>query len=118
MESKHKNEIKKHLERLNELDEEIEYMNLIENKNESRRDIYKAQSSEWKANVMNYQKKVNEMQVQITKMNSEVQNKDNQIKTLTIKLASLRMMIQNAKATQLDKTISHYITNVKNENKH
>lgn len=115
METKHKNDIKKNLEKMNDLDDQIDYMTLLDSNNESKKTVYQTQLSECKTNVTNYNKKINEIKLKITNMNADVKEKENQIKTLTIKLTSLRTMLQNEKSSQLDKTITQYIVTVKNE---
>ena len=59
---KHKLEIKKLMEKVDDLTEQIEYLNLKNKESESRIKILQCQVNEYKTEQKTYQKKLNEMQ--------------------------------------------------------
>ena len=95
LESKHKFNIKQYLNRLNELDEQIEFLTSKFGEDSARNRVIKSQINEYQVGKISYSQKNNDLKNKIQELVKLITNKEKNIKTLTLQLNNLRKTHKN-----------------------
>ena len=95
LESKHKFNIKQYLNRLNELDEQIEFLTSKFGEDSARNRVIKSQINEYQVGKISYSQKNNDLKNKIQELVKLITNKEKNIKTLTLQLNNLRKSQKN-----------------------
>lgn len=95
--SKHKIEIKILSEKIENLNEQIEYLNLKNKESESRLKIFQYQVNEYKNGTKIYQKRINEMQSNIEDLTNQKKEKQQEASILSHKIQELQEEMKNIK---------------------
>ena len=95
LESKHKFNIKQYLNRLNELDEQIEFLTSKFGEDSARNRVIKSQINEYQVGKISYSQKNNDLKNKIQELVKLITNKEKNIKTLTLQLNNLRKTLKN-----------------------
>ena len=94
LESRHKFDVKNQLNKINDLDERIEYMNVKNGQSFAKNKIYQVQITEYEKDKKSYENKLNDLNEKINYLQKEIENKEKNVKKLTIQLSNLRNMIK------------------------
>ena len=116
LESRHKFNVKNYLTKLNEMDEQIDYLKSNNADKEAKTKLLNTQMEDYKADKAAYIRKIKEMQNEISAMQTIHKQKDSEIKSLVVQLNTLRQLLKNANVNQIDIDISNYINSIKKEN--
>ena len=95
LETKHKLDIKKKLNKINELDEQIEFMNVKKGEYNANIQLFKKQIGEAQEEKKLYNMKINALIVEISKNNKINSRKDKEIKLLGEQLIKIRKYLKN-----------------------
>ena len=95
METRHKLDIKNKLNKINELDERIEFLNMKRNENVAELQFYKKQIEEVAEIKKIYNMKVNKLSNQVEEKKKAVERKNQEIKLLKNQLIKLKKLIKN-----------------------
>lgn len=95
--SKHKVEIRILTEKIEDLNEQIEYLNLKNKESESRIKIFQYQVNEYKNVSKIYQKRINEMQINIEELKNKKNEKQQEASILSHKIQELQEEMKNIK---------------------
>ena len=116
LESRHKFNVKNYLTKLNEMDEQIDYLKSNNADKEAKTKLLNTQMEDYKADKAAYIRKIKQMQNEISAMQTIHKQKDSEIKSLVVQLNTLRQLLKNANVNQIDIDISNYINSIKKEN--
>lgn len=116
LESRHKFNVKNYLTKLNEMDEQIDYLKSNNADKEAKNKLLNTQMDDYKGDKAAYTRKIKEMQNEISAMQTIHKQKDSEIKSLIVQLNTLRQLLKNANVNQIDEEISNYINSIKKEN--
>lgn len=116
-ESKQKYEMKSYLSKLNDMDEQIEYLTQKNKDISSKNHLLETQISDYKADKATYKRKIEEINKSISGMNVVIKQKEAEIRSLSDKLSTLRELIKKGKDQDISGDISNYIKKVKSEEK-
>ena len=116
-ESKQKYEMKSYLSKLNDMDEQIEYLTQKNKDTSSKNHLLETQISDYKADKAAYIRKIEEINKSISAMNVVLKQKEAEIRSLIEKLNTLRELIKKGKDQDISGDISSYIKKVKSEEK-
>ena len=95
LEARHKLDIKQKLDKINELDEQIEFMNIKKGEYNANIQIYKKQILAAQEEKKNYKTKIDAVLEEISKKNKINSRKDNEIKQLQAQLAKFKKYLKN-----------------------
>jgi hypothetical protein len=95
LETKHKLDIKQKLNKINELDEQIEFMNVKKGEYNANIQLFKRQISEAQEEKKIYKMKINKIIEYISKKNKINLRKDKEIKLLGAQLVKLKKYLKN-----------------------
>ncbi len=95
LESKHKFNVKQYLNRLNELDEQIEFLTAKFGEDTARNRVIKSQINEYQVGKLSYSQKNNDLKYKIQELVKLITNKEKNIKSLTLQLNNLRKTQKN-----------------------
>lgn len=114
-ESKQKYEMKSYLSKLNDMDEQIEYLTQKNKDVSSKNHLLETQISDYKADKAAYSRKIDEINKAISGMTVVIKQKEAEIKSLLDKLSTLRELLNKGKDKDISGDISNYIKKVKRE---
>ena len=95
LEARHKLDIKQKLDKINELDEQIEFMSIKKGEYNANIQIYKKQILAAQEEKKNYKTKIDAVLEEISKKNKINSRKDNEIKQLQAQLAKFKKYLKN-----------------------
>ena len=95
LEARHKLDIKQKLDKINELDEQIEFMSIKKGEYNANIQIYKKQILAAQEEKKNYKMKIDAVLEEISKKNKINSRKDNEIKQLQAQLAKFKKYLKN-----------------------
>ena len=95
LETKHKLDIKQKLNKINELDEQIEYMNVKKGEYNANIQLFKKQIGEAQEEKKIYKMKINKIIEEISKKNRINSRKDREIKLLGAQLVKFKKYLKN-----------------------
>ena len=95
LETKHKLDIKQKLNKINELDEQIEYMNVKKGEYNANIQLFKKQIDEAQEEKKIYKMKINKIIEQLSKKNKINSRKDREIKLLGAQLVKFKQYLKN-----------------------
>ena len=95
LEARHKLDIKQKLDKINELDEQIEFMSIKKGEYNANIQIYKKQILAAQEEKKNYKAKIDAVLEEISKKNKINSRKDNEIKQLQAQLAKFKKYLKN-----------------------
>ena len=117
LESKQRIEMKAYLSKLNDLDEQIEYLTQKNNDTETKSNLLQTQINDYKSDKNAYIRKIDEVNKSISAMSIVIKQKENEIKSLSDQLTQLREMLRNGNVNKVNVDISNYISEVKADSK-
>ena len=117
LESKQRIEMKAYLSKLNDLDEQIEYLTQKNNDTETKSNLLQTQIIDYKSDKNAYIRKIDEVNKSISAMSIVIKQKENEIKSLSDQLTQLREMLRNGNVNKVNVDISNYISEVKADSK-
>ena len=117
LESKQRIEMKAYLSKLNDLDEQIEYLTQKNNDTETKSNLLQTQINDYKSDKNAYIRKIDEVHKSISAMSIVIKQKENEIKSLSDQLTQLREMLRNGNVNKVNVDISNYISEVKADSK-
>ena len=117
LESKQRIEMKAYLSKLNDLDEQIEYLTQKNNDTETKSNLLQTQINDYKSDKNAYIHKIDEVNKSISAMSIVIKQKENEIKSLSDQLTQLREMLRNGNVNKVNVDISNYISEVKADSK-
>ena len=117
LESKQRIEMKAYLSKLNDLDEQIEYLTQKNNDTETKNNLLQTQINDYKSDKNAYIRKIDEVNKSISAMSIVIKQKENEIKSLSDQLTQLREMLRNGNVNKVNVDISNYISEVKADSK-
>ena len=117
LESKQRIEMKAYLSKLNDLDEQIEYLTQKNNDTEIKSNLLQTQINDYKSDKNAYIRKIDEVNKSISAMSIVIKQKENEIKSLSDQLTQLREMLRNGNVNKVNVDISNYISEVKADSK-
>ena len=117
LESKQRIEMKAYLSKLNDLDEQIEYLTQKNNDTETKSNSLQTQINDYKSDKNAYIRKIDEVNKSISAMSIVIKQKENEIKSLSDQLTQLREMLRNGNVNKVNVDISNYISEVKADSK-
>ena len=109
--------MKSYLSKLNDMDEQIEYLTQKNKDTSSKNHLLKTQISDYKSDKAAYIRKIEEINKSISAMNVVLKQKEAEIRSLIEKLNTLRELIKKGKDQDISGDISNYIKKVKSEEK-
>ena len=95
LEARHKLDIKQKLDKINELDEQIEFMNIKKGEYNANIQIYKKQISAAQKEKKNYKMKIDSVLEEISRKNKINSRKDNEIRLLQAQLTKFKKYLKN-----------------------
>ena len=95
LEARHKLDIKQKLDKINELDEQIEFMNIKKGEYNANIQIYKKQIAAEKKKKKNYKMKIDSVLEEISRKNKINSRKDNEIRLLQAQLTKFKKYLKN-----------------------
>ena len=119
LESKHKFNVKQYLNRLNELDEQIEFLTSKFGEDTARNRVIKSQINDYQVGKISYSQKNTDLKNKIQELVKLITNKEKNIKSLTLQLNNLRKAQKNnpnLKSTEVNENIDNNNNNNKNNN--
>ena len=101
LEARHKLDIKQKLDKINELDEQIEFMSIKKGEYNANIQIYKKQILAAQEEKKNYKTKIDAVLEEISKKNKINSRKDNEIKQLQAQLAKFKKYLKNGEFVKI-----------------
>ena len=95
LEARHKLDIKQKLDKINELDEQIEFMNIKKGEYNANIQIYKKQIAAAQEEKKNYKMKIDSVLEEISRKNKINSRKDNEIRLLQAQLTKFKKYLKN-----------------------
>ena len=95
LEARHKLDIKQKLDKINELDEQIEFMNIKKGEYNANIQIYKKQIAAAQEEKKNFKMKIDSVLEEISRKNKINSRKDNEIRLLQAQLTKLKKYLKN-----------------------
>ena len=95
LEARHKLDIKQKLDKINELDEQIEFMNIKKGEYNANIQIYKKQITAAQEEKKNYKMKIDSVLEEISRKNKINSRKDNEIRLLQAQLTKFKKYLKN-----------------------
>lgn len=113
LESKQRIEMKAYLSKLNDLDEQIEYLTQKNKDTDTKNHLLQTQINDYKSDKNAYIRKIDEVNKSISAMSIVIKQKETEIKSLSDQLTQLRDMLRNGNINKVNIEISNYISEVK-----
>ena len=113
LESKQRIEMKAYLSKLNDLDEQIEYLTQKNKDTDTKNHLLETQINDYKSDKNAYIRKIDEVNKSISAMSIVIKQKETEIKSLSDQLTQLRDMLRNGNINKVNVEISNYISEVK-----
>ena len=113
LESKQRIEMKAYLSKLNDLDEQIEYLTQKNKDTDTKNHLLQTQINDYKSDKNAYIRKIDEVNKSISAMSIVIKQKETEIKSLSDQLTQLRDMLRNGNINKVNVEISNYISEVK-----
>ena len=113
LESKQRIEMKAYLSKLNDLDEQIEYLTQKNKDTDTKNHLLQTQINDYKSDKNAYIRKIDEVNKSISAMSIVIKQKETEIKSLSDQLTQLRDMLRNGNVNKVNVEISNYISEVK-----
>ena len=112
LEAKHKFDVKQHLEKLNELDEQIEFLTSKFGEDTAKNRVIKSQINEYQTGKNSYNQKNNDLKKKIIEMTKLIESKEKNIKSLTLQLNNLRKNNPSLKNIDINKLQIYQSNNI------
>jgi hypothetical protein len=115
MENRYKSEMKVIQKKLQQKEEQIEYMTNQFKEIEQKNKIMSFQMNEYKNEQKIYQRKLNDIQNILENNNSLLKEKEQEIKILVGQINSLKKLVKHNAVPPMDKEVAKHIEKIKNE---